>query len=1085
MTDSPVPPAPYDVVVFSIIDWDFRFQRPQQLARQFGRHGHRVFFLSVKFLPPGAPAWEMASKDLRVAELRLSARKQVDIYRELLTAAETEYVAETFAALAEQLGLGRVLAIVQLPFWTTLALRLRQRLGWHVMYDCMDDWARFRGIGDAVLAKEEHLVREADLTVVSSRLLEEKWRSLARRLVLVPNGIDLDHYQLHYVENDLLDSASRPVIGYFGALASWVDVSLLEAIASRFPHALLVLAGGHFDVDLSGLAALPNVRLLGQRPYDEMPKLLWHFDVCIIPFLINELTEATNPVKLFEYLFSGKPIVAPHLTELVPLEHLCYLAKDRDQLLAQLELALAEPEKDPRRAARQKVAAQSDWRKRYAIIDRLAREVLKAHEKELEAQATSAREREQSLLQEVQRLQTEAERWQQSRVWKAANVYWRGRRFLRRLLGRPLPLGPETTGPAHTAAEEGSVRRVSAPVVRRNAFDIVCFPMIDWHFRFQRPQQLATRLAAAGHRVFYIAQDFRAGGPPFELRPLTQNVFEASLRGPRRTVYRHELDESERERLWQSLDALRRELGLGATVSLVHLPYWWPLAKQAWQRWAWPVVYDCMDHHAGFTDSYPPWLARLEEELVAEARLVTASSAALYAKTERQNTSVLLLRNACDYEHFSQVGTRPHEGQRVVGYYGAIAAWFDTDLLAELAERRPLWRFLLVGSTCGADLSRLRKLGNVELVGEQTYRALPYWLDRMDVLLFPFHRTALTEATNPVKVYEILAAGKPVVSVPLPELAAMQPLVRLAETAEEFEAAIDAALQEADPDAVNKRRAFARRETWESRTEALTPRLREAFPRVSVVVVTFNNQKLSRLCLGSLYRETCWPNLEVLVVDNGSTDGTAKWLREAQAEYPGLVAILNPENRGFPAANNQALARATGEYLVLLNNDTVVTRGWLAALVRHLLADPSLGLVGPVTNAIGNEALVPTGYRDLADLPAWAERYCREHDGELFDIPMLAMFCVAMRRSLFETVGPLDERFGMGMFEDDDYSLRVREAGCRVVCARDAFVHHWMKASFGRLSEQEYDALVRRNRELYEKKWGMQWVPHKGPRGAS
>ncbi|HVE66927.1 MAG TPA: glycosyltransferase, partial [Thermoanaerobaculia bacterium] len=324
----------------------------------------------------------------------------------------------------------------------------------------------------------------------------------------------------------------------------------------------------------------------------------------------------------------------------------------------------------------------------------------------------------------------------------------------------------------------------------------------------------------------------------------------------------------------------------------------------------------------------------------------------------------------------------------------------------------------------------------------------------------------------------ILAAGRPLVSVPLPEMLLLQPLVRLASTAAEFEEQISGALEDGDWRTVSQRRSFASRNTWDSRLAILAPRVATAFPGVSIVVVTYNNLEMTQRCVESLYAWTEWPNFEVIVVDNASSDGTPDYLREAEKTRPRFEAILNAENTGFSRACNQGMSRASGEYLVLLNNDTVVSRGWLSALVRHLRRDSTIGIIGPVTNAIGNEAMIPVGYDDVGDMPRWAAAFVRDHDGESFDITMLAMFCVAMRRSVYDEVGPLDERFGVGMFEDDDYSLRIRQAGYRVVCAEDSFVHHWMKASFSRLSPVDYQNLFERNRGLFEEKWGTVWSPH-------
>jgi GT2 family glycosyltransferase len=136
-------------------------------------------------------------------------------------------------------------------------------------------------------------------------------------------------------------------------------------------------------------------------------------------------------------------------------------------------------------------------------------------------------------------------------------------------------------------------------------------------------------------------------------------------------------------------------------------------------------------------------------------------------------------------------------------------------------------------------------------------------------------------------------------------------------------------------------------------------------------------------------------------------------------------------------------------------------------------------MVGPVTNWTGNEAKIDVSYGDVKDMEAFARAYTYAHEGQAFDIKMLAMYCVAMRKAVTDQIGPLDERFGMGMFEDEDYARRVRQAGYRVVCAQDVFVHHYGMASFARLAKSEYRDLFERNKQLYEEKWGEPWQPHK------
>ena len=644
---------------------------------------------------------------------------------------------------------------------------------------------------------------------------------------------------------------------------------------------------------------------------------------------------------------------------------------------------------------------------------------------------------------------------------------------------------------------------------RAGGYAVICLPVIEWNSRFQRPQQLMKQCAEQGHEVYYAALRFN-NKTDARLTPLHESVYEMELPGdPGKSVYKHLPSRDDVDKMCAAIDRMRRERRITSSAVVVQLPFWTALAERLREKFGWPIVYDCMDDHSGFSTNCAAML-RMEKRLAAEADLVVTTSATLDEKVRPKARRTALIRNACDYEHFAAcmndsrvlTTTGPHpnplprgEGTlppsvRTIGFYGAIAEWFDAELVADLAESRPQWRFKLIGSTFTGDVSRLKTMSNVELLGEKPYAELPSLVADWDAFIVPFRRIPLTEATNPVKAYEMLATGKPVVAVDLPELRpmALDGLLSLADDARGFAEAIERELAEDCEQRRQLRRQYAAGNTWKDRFVALDAAIRELYPPVSIVVVTYNNIHLNQECLKSIYQNTDWPNYEVIVVDNASTDGTAEWLAELEGDtaasflrpaggydgpsfQPKLKVILNDDNRGFSGGNNQGMRAASGEFLCLLNNDTVVTRGWISTLVGHLRDMPQVGIIGPVSNQVGNEAKVEVAYESLEEMPGWAERYCQQNDGVTVPIDMLGFFCVVFQRDLYEIVGELDERFGIGCFEDDDYCKRAKQDGYELRFARDAFVHHWQEASFRLLGKQRYLDIYYENQRRYSEKW--------------
>ena len=637
-----------------------------------------------------------------------------------------------------------------------------------------------------------------------------------------------------------------------------------------------------------------------------------------------------------------------------------------------------------------------------------------------------------------------------------------------------------------TAAENALGHRWRQPSASGQQ-DYVFFGVIDWHFRHQRPQQLAMSIAQSGRRVFYLSVNFiDAEKPGFSIEPLHENwpIFQVFFNLPgAHTIYAGAPSQQTLDRLREGQRALWQQSNIQRAVHIVQHPYWYDLASFVAPA---RLVYDCMDFHAGFSNTGRSHeAAELQLLKLADLAVVTSDRLADFARQSGAK-KIALIRNAAEFEHFHAAALTPRQkdpSRPVIGYYGAIAEWFDPALVEALSEKFPYANIELIGDDSAGMRSRLSHCRNVRFHGEKPYAELPSWLSSFDVCLIPFCINPLTLATNPVKVYEYLSAGKPVVSSDLPELAQLGDLVYRAHDAESFVHAVVHALDEKGEQAQalrDRRIDYARQQTWRHRADDLLQAAEDDTlePLTSVVVVSYNNSALTQRCLRSIHDHSDTGALEVIVVDNASSDDSPQSLQDWAAQDPvRRKVVMNLENRGFGPAVNQGLAQARGQYLVILNNDTMVSQGWLRGLRRHIEVNPQLGIVCPITNNIGNEAQVALKGQTPAEVFASSRHYTLGHAGRLLPLSIAAFFCVMIPRHVYEAVGGLDEQFVPGFFEDDDYCLRVKALGLTVGCAEDVFVYHELSASFDKLSVERRHAVFERNKALFEKKWGT-WQPH-------
>ncbi|WP_264293930.1 methyltransferase domain-containing protein [Diaphorobacter aerolatus] len=495
-----------------------------------------------------------------------------------------------------------------------------------------------------------------------------------------------------------------------------------------------------------------------------------------------------------------------------------------------------------------------------------------------------------------------APRWVKRRMRDVEHAYAHG--GMSNVISRALRYLPKRFAGKHPAATSAAALAVPGnsaakqPLIefkavgRRELPDVFIFSIIDWHFRIQRPQHLARELARAGHRVYFFTNHFEDSKEPgFNAERIDESLplYQVKLKvAGAPAIYFAPPTAAAIEQISTGLAMFRAWSETSNTWSIVQHAYWYPMAQRMQSEC---LAYDCMDHHEGF-GNVPEGLLRLEDQMMRRADMLIATSDWLGEHARQYNDNVHIVRNAGQYTDFCNPPAErfvDSQGRKIIGYYGAIAEWFDVDLVERIAHAFADHLILLVGADTAKAGERLRALPNIVLTGEVPYSKLPYYLYAFDVCLLPFKVIPLTLATNPVKVYEYLGAGRSVVSVDLPEMAQFGDLVRTADGHDAFiEQVRNALLAQPEPEAeVARRKRFAAGQTWAHRVQALTEAaLATPRPKVSAIVLTYNNLDLTKACLDSLEQHSDDVDLEIVVVDNNSSDGSPEFLEAWAASRP-------------------------------------------------------------------------------------------------------------------------------------------------------------------------------------------------------
>jgi GT2 family glycosyltransferase len=237
--------------------------------------------------------------------------------------------------------------------------------------------------------------------------------------------------------------------------------------------------------------------------------------------------------------------------------------------------------------------------------------------------------------------------------------------------------------------------------------------------------------------------------------------------------------------------------------------------------------------------------------------------------------------------------------------------------------------------------------------------------------------------------------------------------------------------------------------------------------KTSIVIVTYNQLDYTQRCLDSIRKHT-HEEFELIVVDNGSKDSTIDYLKK----QTDVISVFNDANYGFAKGCNIGVEQSTGENVLFLNNDTVVTENWLTTMLRVLYSNDNIGMVGPVSNYCSGSQQIPVAYHALHELDEFVKEHSSKYKGQSYSHPRLVGFCLLVKKKLLDEIGVFDEQFGVGTYEDDDLCLRAIKKGYDLKIVLDSFVHHEGHITFSNSPELNMNKLMKENSKKAKEKWG-------------
>lgn len=646
-------------------------------------------------------------------------RKHINILKDNLVLLDLGYYRNELMDMLSKYN-NKYLMIYSTDYIPYDRIKMYEKGGYTVIYEYVDD------LNEQLSGKEMHevlydrhtkILKDSSLVVCTSTELYKKIEPIKKdNCILITNGGNYEHfkYKEYDVPDDLTEIRDKyeNIICYYGALANWFDYKLIKKVATNKDYGI-VLIGQDYDQTLekSGILDLENVFYLGRKNYDDLPKYGCNADVFIIPFLINDITLATSPVKIFEYMAMERPIVTTALPECKKYKSVLY-SKNDDEFVNNIKKAIALKNNKENKQLLVKEARENTWCQKAGALVKFA-----------------------------------------------------------------------NTGVKNT------INYVIDDMFANSSYDriVVWRSPFGWDVPlFQRPQHIARQFAKLKCLVLY------------EVTTDTDDV--PSIKKEEENLYLVNFDNAYLKNL---LESKLKEIKIFKYVQFYSTN--WSMSIDELNEYVtngYKILYEYIDDinpDLAGTNEIPPYIIdKYNYAMENEDVLVVTTAKELYDDVvkKRGKSNMAFSTNGVDYSFYQNIDKNfkyEHDFLKVinngkinVGYYGALASWFDYDLIEKINATNK-YNIILFGVKYDEsyDKSNINSLKNVHFFGSKEYKVLKNYACKMDILMIPFVINSITKATSPLKLFEYMALHKPIITTAMNECKNYKS-VKIANNSEEF-----------------------------------------------------------------------------------------------------------------------------------------------------------------------------------------------------------------------------------------------------------------------------------------------------------